>query len=110
VLVVRKVQQRRMRQTKIRKNKQEMAAVVTVVCDTGASMAVAGTDSACAQKNIRNLGVPVSLGTAKGSTTATKECDLGASSIMSNALVVPECPRTLCPVVTVCEKLVQPWF
>jgi hypothetical protein len=89
-------------------NRAEMgnseSALVSVVCDTAATMPVAGADIIGALAQCDKTPVSVSLDTAHGTVRITEAVDVpNAKGLMDKSLVVSDCQRSLCPVVSVCE-------
>ena len=81
------------------------AALVSVVCDTVATMPVAGADLIGALAQCDKTPVSVSLDTADGTVRVTEAVDVpSARGLMQRFLVVEGCSRSLCPVVTVCAN------
>ena len=81
------------------------AALVSIVCDTAATMPVVGADMLGAVAPLNRTPVSVSLGTAQGTAVITEAVDVpDARGLMDKSLVVSGCSRSLCPVVTVCES------
>ena len=83
----------------------DAAALVSVVCDTAATMPVVGADLIGALAQHNKTPVSVALDTADGTVTVTEAVDVpGARGLMQRSLVVEGCSRSLCPVVTVCAN------
>ena len=81
------------------------ALSVRVVCDTAATMPVAGADMQELVSTLNKTPVTVALETADGTAVVTETVNVpAAQGLMDNSLVVKNCARSLCPVVAVCES------
>ena len=81
------------------------SALVSVVCDTAATMPVAGADLSGVVSGLKKVPVSVRLDTAQGTAVITEAVDIPKSKgLMDKALVVDNCSRSLCSMVTVCES------
>ena len=81
------------------------ALSVRVVCDTAATMPVAGADLQGLVSTLNKTPVTVALETADGTAVVTEAVDVpNAKGLMNRSLVVKNCARSLCPVVAVCES------
>jgi hypothetical protein len=76
-----------------------------IIADTAATVPIAGRDHTDVISDIKLLEQPVILHTANGKGTIREECNIpNSGKLMQRALVAPDCQRSLCPVVAVCEK------
>jgi hypothetical protein len=81
------------------------ALSVRVVCDTAATMPVAGADLQGLVGTLNKTPVTIALETADGTTIVTEAVDVpNAKGLMNKSLVVKNCARSLCHVVAVCES------